>query len=396
MQQVALSWLIYRLTGSEWLLGLTAFTGQIPSFVATPWGGALADRMNRHQLLLICQSLAMIQALVLAWLTLTHQITVEGLILLGMISGLINAIDMPTRQAFVVDLIDDPTHRHNAIALNATVMNATRLIGPPLAGLLVYWVGEGVCFLINGLSYIAVLATLARMHLRPFQPAAHQPPMLQHIREGFGYGFGLPPVRALIVHIALMSLLGMPYTVLLPVYAKETFGGDASTLGLMMGASGVGALAASLLLARRQNVLGLGRWLIGASALFGLALAGFSFAGTIPLAMGCLTLTGFGMMMQMGCANIMLQSLTDEDKRGRVMSLYTMAFMGMLPFGSLVFGAAAEHLGVAHTVLVGALLTLCVTGYLITQVPRLRDLTHAIYQDKGLIEPGPMIASTNR
>ncbi len=319
MQQVALSWLIYRLTNSEFLLGLTAFASQIPSLIVTPLAGALADRMNRHKLLIVAQVLAMIQAFLLAGLTLSGAIDVVDIILLGILLGVINALDMPTRQAFLLEMVEKPENLSNAIALHSSVMNAARLVGPALAGAAIALFGEGMCFLVNAVSYIAVIIALFMMRVSPRPRAAHKAPLLAHMQEGFRYAFGFSPIRALILYIGAVSLVGMPYVVLMPVFAKNILHGDAQTLGWLMGAAGFGALVAALLLARRKRVLGLGQWILTASGIFGLGLIAFSFSRSLPLSLVIIAFVGFGMMIQLGATNIILQTIVDEDKRGRVM-----------------------------------------------------------------------------
>jgi len=389
MQQIALSWLIYRLTHSEFMLGLTAFTSQIPSFMAMPVAGALADRMNRHKLLILTQTLAMIQAFILAWLTLAGVIHIGLIIALGVMIGLISALDMPTRQSFLIEMIEDPKHLNNAIALNSSLMNAARLIGPAIAGFLVAWVGEGYCFLINGLSYIAVIMALCAMNVKPRLQEARKAPLLHHIRDGFSYAFGFLPIRSLILYMAVISLVGMPYMVLMPVYAKDIFHGNAQTLGMLMGAAGSGALVGALCLANRKNVLGLGNWIIAASGTFSLGIIAFSFSHFLPLSLLILTAVGFGMMLQLGAINIVLQTLVEEDKRGRVMSLFTMAFMGMAPIGSLMAGALAQKIGVSTTLFGSGIICLMAALWMLWHIPKIREAALPVYIAKGIIDEIP-------
>jgi MFS family permease len=389
MQQVALSWLTYRLTNSEFLLGLTAFVSQIPTFIATPFAGALADRMNRHKLLIVAQVLAMIQAFLLAGLTLSGTIHISHILLLGMMLGMINALDMPTRQAFVIELLEKPEHLSNAIALNSSLINATRLIGPALAGALIAWAGEGMCFLLNAVSYIPVIIALFMIRVTPRPRAAHQAPLLAHMREGFRYVFGFPPTRALILHIGAIGLIGMPYVVLMPAFAKNVLHGDAQTLGWLMGASGIGALAAALLLARRKQVLGLGQWILTSAGIFGLGLIAFSLSRSFLLSLVMIAIVGFGMMIQLGATNIILQTIVDEDKRGRVMSIYTMAFLGLAPFGSLLAGSLGEKIGVPLTLFLSGVLCLSAALRLFVQMPKIRRAARPIYVAKGIIDEVP-------
>ncbi len=389
MQQVAVSWLIYRLTNSEFLLGLTAFASQIPSFVVTPLAGALADRRNRHKLLIVTQSLAMVQAVLLAGLTLFGAIHVVHIILLGILLGIINAMDMPTRQAFLLEMVEKPENLSNAIALHSSLLNAARLIGPALAGALIAWLGEGLCFLLNALSYIAVISALLMMRIKPRPRAAHKAPLLAHMREGFRYAFRFSLIRALILFVAAMSLMGMPYVVLMPVFAKNILHGDAQTLGWLMGASGFGALIAALLLARRKSVLGLSQWILIASSLFSLGLIAFSLSRWLPLSLLIMTLVGFGMMLQLGATNIILQTVVDEDKRGRVMSIFSMAFLGVAPFGSLLAGSLGEKIGVPATLFFAGVFCLLVATWLFVQLPKLKREARPVYVAKGLIDEVP-------
>ncbi len=389
MQQVALSWLIYRLTNSEFLLGLTAFASQIPSLIVTPLAGALADRMNRHKLLIVAQVLAMIQAFLLAGLTLSGAIDVVDIILLGILLGVINALDMPTRQAFLLEMVEKPENLSNAIALHSSVMNAARLVGPALAGAAIALFGEGMCFLVNAVSYIAVIIALFMMRVSPRPRAAHKAPLLAHMQEGFRYAFGFSPIRALILYIGAVSLVGMPYVVLMPVFAKNILHGDAQTLGWLMGAAGFGALVAALLLARRKRVLGLGQWILTASGIFGLGLIAFSFSRSLPLSLVIIAFVGFGMMIQLGATNIILQTIVDEDKRGRVMSLFTMAFLGLAPFGSLLAGSLGEKIGVPTTLLLSGVLCLLAALWLSVQLPKIRREARPIYVAKGIIDEVP-------
>lgn len=389
MQQVALGWLIYRLTNSAALLGLVAFAGQIPSLLFSPFAGTLADRMDRHKLYVWTQVLAMGEALALAALTLSGHAHISGIIILGAIAGLINAVAMPTQQALLVELIEQPEDLTNAIGLNSSLMNATRLVGPAIAGVLVAWVGEGMCFLLNGLSYIGVLIALLQMHVTPRPKAAHSAPMLAHMREGIRYAMGFSPIRAIILFIGTISLAGMSYMVLMPVFAKTILHGDAQTLGWLTGSSGVGALAGALLLANRQQIMGIGRWITGASVLFSLGLIAFSLSQSIWLSMGILAATGFGMMIMFGSCNMVMQTLVDEDKRGRVMSLFTMAFMGMMPFGSLLTGWLGDVIGVPHTLQIGGVICLLTTAWFVWQIPTMRVAARPVLVQKGFIDEVP-------
>ena len=355
MQVVAQSWLVYRLTGSAVLLGVVGFVGNLPSFIFAPFAGVLADRWNRHRLLVATQVLSMIQALIFAALILADVIAVWHIIVLSCFLGLINAFDMPIRQSFVPDMLERKDDLSNAIALNSTMVNGSRLAGPSIAGILIALVGEGYCFLINGLSFIAVIAALLAMKGYRKQPKTRHDPVWQGLTQGFAYVFSSSPLRSVILLLALTSLIGMPYVVLRPIFSKNILQGGPNTLGFLMAATGVGALVGAIYLASRKDVIGLGK-MIGLSAgVFGLGLFMFSFSRSFPVSMALMAVTGFGMIVQMAASNTVLQTITEEDKRGRVMSFYTMAFRGMVPFGSLLAGSAAAAIGAPNTLLAGGL-----------------------------------------
>jgi len=362
MQVVAQSWLVYRLTGSAALLGIVGFVGNLPSLLFAPVAGVLADRMNRHRLLVATQVASMIQALLFAGLILADVIAVWHIIVLSCLLGFINAFDMPIRQSFVPDMLERKEDLSNAIALNSIMVNGSRLIGPSVAGILIAAVGEGYCFLINGLSFIAVIgALLAMKGYRKNKTARHEP-VWQGMKTGFSYVFGFPPLSAVILLLALISLIGMPYIVLMPIFAKTILHGGPNTLGFLMAATGVGALVGAISLASRKNVRGLGKTLGLAAGIFGLGLVLFSFSRSIPLSILLMAITGFGMITEMAGSNTVLQTIADEDKRGRVMSFYTVAFRGMVPFGSLLAGTVASGIGAPHTLLIGGLV--CILGAL--------------------------------
>ncbi len=353
MQRIALSWLVYRLTGSALLLGLVSFVSQLPTFVLAPFAGVWSDWGNRQRIIILTQCLAALQAGVLAALVLSGAIAVWQIILLGIFLGLINAVDMPVRQAFVVEMIEDRADLGNAIALNSSMVNGARLIGPSIAGVLVAALGEGICFLVNALSYLPVIAALAAMRVKPRESKGQAARVWTELREGFDYAFGSPPIRAILLLLAVVSLLGMPYTVLMPVFAREILHGGPSTLGFLMGAVGLGALLGAIYLAYRRGVLGLGRFIALASTIFGFGLIAFSLSRALGLSLLSLLVAGFGMTAQAAASNTVLQTIVAEDKRGRVMSLYTMAFMGMFPFGGLLAGGLAGLIGPTETILLG-------------------------------------------
>ena len=385
MQRIALSWLVYEMTHSTFLLGVVSFSGQIPTLIFAPIAGVVADRVNRHRFLVITQSLAMLQAFVLAFLVMTNLIRVWEIIILSVILGIINVLDMPTRQSFMIEMIDDKKDLGNAIALNSSMVNGARLLGPSIAGLLISLAGEGICFLINGISYIAVIGSLLLMHLAKKETKSRNGKVWSQIKEGFSYVNGFPPLRAIILMLALISLMGMPYGVLMPVFAKNILHGGPDILGFLMGAAGVGALTGAIYLASRKTVLGLGKMIPLAASIFGLGLVLFSFSNMLVLSLLLMLFTGFGQMVQLASSNTLLQTITDDSKRGRVMSLYGMAFMGVMPIGSLIAGAVASKIGVQWTVFIGG--ATCVLGaiYFARKLPALRRMVRPIYASMGIL-----------
>jgi MFS family permease len=386
MTRIATSWLVYRLTGSALLLGVVGFAGQIPSFIFAPFAGVLVDRWNRHKLLVATQVLAMLQSLALAVLALTGLIKIWHVIALSIFQGVINAFDMPARQAFVVEMVERREDLPNAIALNSSMVNAARLLGPSIGGVVIAAVGEGWCFMIDGVSYLAVIASLLAMNITPRANRAKKGVnMLAQLREGWRYAAGFAPIRKVLMLLALVSLVGMPYTVLMPVFANEILRGGPNTLGLLMAASGVGALCGAMLLAARRSVLGLGKYIPLTAAAFGAGLIAFSFSRVIWLSLPLMVLTGLGFMVQMAASNTVLQTIVEEDKRGRVMSFYTMAFMGTAPFGSLLAGSLAERIGAPRTLMFGGIG--CIVGaiWFATSLPKLRRDVRPIYVKIGIL-----------
>ena len=390
MQQVAMSWLVYRLTNSTLLLGVVGFAGQIPTFLIAPFAGVLADRWNRRRLLLATQTLAMLQAAVLAAFVLTGTVQVWQIITLSALLGVINAFDIPVRQSFVVELVEKKEDLGNAIALNSSMVNGARLIGPSIAGVLVATVGEGVCFIINAASYLAVIAAISAIRVKPKHRVEGKKHLLHELHEGFVYAFGFKPIRDILALMGLVSLMGMPYAVLMPVFAREVLHGGAHTFGFLMAAAGVGALASTVYLASRTSVLGLGRVIAAAAMVFGTGLVGFALSRSLVLSLLVLSLAGFGAMAQIASSNTLLQTIVDDDKRGRVMSFFTMSFMGMTPVGSLLAGAAADRIGVRDTLLAGG--TACLIGGLLfaLNLKSLRKFVRPIYTRMGII---PQVAS---
>ena len=385
MQQTAMTWLVYRLSGSALLLGVVGFSSQIPVLVLATFAGVLSDRRNRHRIIIATQILSMLQAFVLAILTLAHAITVWQIIALSIILGCVNAFDMPTRQAFLTEMLSNRDDLANAIALNSSMVNGARLIGPSLAGFLIGLVGEGTCFFNQrGQLHRSDHRLLAMRISRP--PAEVSTSSLLHgLREGFAYAFLFPPVRALLLLVGLMGLAGMPYAVLMPIFADRIPPGGPQTLGLLMGASGVGALSGSLYLASRSTILGLGRWIAAMSGLFGIGVFAFSLSQSLWLSMTCLFVLGFSVMVQLASCNTILQTIVDERMRGRVMSLYTTAFLGMSPLGSLMAGALASAIGAPRTLQIGAVLCFLGGVFFATQLPALRRAVRPIYERMGLL-----------
>jgi MFS family permease len=386
MTRVATSWLVYRLTGSAAMLGVVGFAGQLPSFLLAPIAGVLVDRWNRHRILVVTQVLAMFQSAALAILVFTGLIQIWQVIALSVFQGLINAFDMPARQTFVVEMVEKKEDLPNAIALNSTMVNAARLIGPSIAGVLIAAVGEGWCFMLDAISYIAVIASLVLMSLKEStRRAAKGSNVLRQFREGWSSVSRFPPIRAVLLLLALVSLIGMPHTVLMPVIADKVLHGGPHTLGLLMASSGIGALSGALFLASRRSVVGLGKYIPASAAAFGLGLIAFSFSRSLWVSLILMMLTGMGFMVQMAVSNTLLQTIVDEDKRGRVMSFYTMAFMGTTPFGSLLAGIMAERIGAPRTLMWGGLG--CVAGAVLFSIslPRLRQHVRPIYVRLGIL-----------
>ena len=359
MQSVAQSWLVYRLTGSVALLGLIGFAGQFPIFLLTAFGGAVADRYNRRAILIATQASAMATATVLSLLTLSGLIEVWHLFALAIVSGVINAFDIPARQSFVMDMVGRD-ELLNAVALNSSVFNGARIIGPAIAGILVAAVGEGWCFFVNTVSYVAALAGLFAMQIAPKIVAPKKGSAIEKIKEGFVFVARTKPIRSLMFLLGLVSLMGMPYAVLMPIFADEILQGGVRGLGILMGASGLGALAAALTLAAKKNLKGLGRWVAISSGVFGVFLILFSLSQTFWLSALLLVPIGFSMMLQMASSNTLVQAMVPDELRGRVMAVYSMMFMGMAPIGALLAGSVANYLGAPNTIALGG--AACIVG----------------------------------
>lgn len=387
MQQVALSWLVFNMTGSSLQLSLVLFFGQIPSLVISPFAGVLIDRWRRRRLLLVTQSLAMCQAIVLACLTLSGRIEIWMVWPLSLFLGIVTAFDIIGRQAFLSEMVPDRRDLVNAIAINSSIVNGARLLGPALGAAVLAAGGSGVAFLLNALSYMAVLISLLRMQLAPKAPLGERTALLQGLGDGFRYAFGFVPIRAILLSLSVASMAGASYNVLLPELSVKALGGNASTLGMLNAASGAGALAAAVFLATRKSVVGMGIWIIRGAAIMGLGLIAFTVAGSLATAMLMLVCIGFGMMVQMATSNSLIQTIADPDKKARVMSFYTMAFLGMAPIGSLVTGMLTEHLGMQAALAINGICCLVSATILQWQLPRLRAMVLPIYIRLNLVEP---------
>lgn len=382
----ATNWLIYRLTGSALMLGTVAFAGQFPAFLFGPVAGIFVDRWDRHRLLVITQTLSMLQSFALAALVLSGRITLEWILVLNVVQGLVNSFDMPARQAFLLTMIENKEDLGNAIALNSSMVNLARLIGPSVAGVVIALTSEGWCFLMDGVSYIGVIVGLLMMRITRRQAA---PPKsasaVRQFTEGFKYAFGFRPIRSIMLLLALVSLVGVPYSVLMPIFAATVFQGGPRTLGTLMTSSGCGALFGALWLAQRQSVIGLGRVIPIAGALFGVGLIAFSFMHVVWLAIPCLVMAGFGFVVQMASSNTVIQTIVDDEKRGRVMSFYMMAFLGTAPFGSLIGGWLSSRIGAPLTLRMGG--TCCIAGALwfARSLPDIRAAVRPIYVRLGIL-----------
>jgi MFS family permease len=383
MQSVAQQWLVYRLTHSPALLGWVGFAGQIPIFFLATFGGVLADRRNRLHILVGTQSASMLLAAILAILTLTHSIQIWHIFVLATLLGAVNAVDIPTRQTFVADLVsrDDLP---NAIALNSSMVNGARIVGPAVAGLVVASIGEGWCFFANAVSYLAVIAGLLMMNVK-YMPVAKTASAFRHVVEGYRYVASTAPVRVLLVMLGIVSLVAMPYTILMPVFADEILHGGASALGMLMGSSGFGALTGALLLARRQRLRGLGKWVAAATSAFGVSLILFSQSRNFSLSMLFLYPAGFFLMTQMAASNTLIQSMVPDRLRGRVMAVYSMMFMGMAPLGALLAGSLARTLSAPTVVALSGSIGVVVGILFAFRLPSIRPLARQLILDQQVI-----------
>lgn len=396
MTQLATVWLVYHLTQSALWLGVVSFISQLPSIVLVPFGGVLVDRWNHHRTLLVTQTLAMLQSFALAALALTGTIHVWSIMVLGLCQGLINALDLPTRQAFVPEIVERKENLGNAIALNSSMVTSAKLIGPALGGVLVASVGAGYCFLIDGFSYLAVLAGLLAMQIEPkilnrnrLREAGDNPNLVKftptsvwvNLKEGFVYAFGFPPIRAILLLVAIVSFMGLSPTVVLPIFAAEYLHGSAHTLGLLMAATGVGALIGALSLTQRRGIRGLGRLIAIAPIILGFGMIGFSFAHNLWLSALLLVVVGFGTLLQTACSNNVIQTLVEDSKRGRVMSLYVVAFMGMTSIGNLLTGSLISWIGAPKEVALSGMICIMAALLFARKLPELRQIVKATYPD---------------
>ena len=385
MTRIATAWLVYRLTGSALLLGTVSFMGQIPTFLLAPFAGVWVDRLNRRQVLLWTQTLSMVQSLALAVLTLSGRITIPWILVLAAMQGLINAFDMPGRQAFMVQMVEDRADLGNAIAINSSMVNMARLVGPSLAGIVIAASSEGWCFLIDGVSYLAVIASLLLMRIHIPAVRRARTSTLTELKEGWSYVVGFVPVRTILMLFAVVSLMGMPFVVLMPIFAAKVLHGGPHTLGFLMGSMGVGALISALSLAARKTVRGLVRIIPLAAAVFGAGMIGFGLSHWFWLSMAMALIAGMGMMQGMAASNTIIQTVVSEDKRGRVMSYYTMAFVGMAPFGSLLAGAMASAVGAPLAVIVNGSAVVLGAIWFMTQLPAVRRTIRPVYREMGII-----------
>jgi MFS family permease len=383
--RIATGWLVYRLTGSDLLLGIVSFCGQIPTLFLAPVAGVFVDRWDRHKVLVATQALSLLQSLALAVLTFAGIITIGEILALQVFQGVINAFDTPARQAFVVTMIEDRADLPNAIALNSSMVNASRVAGPAIGGVLIATMGEAWCFLVDAISYVAVIGSLVAMRLdrRERKPAVSR--LIEELATGFRYVRDFEPIRTVLLLLALVSTMGMPYAVLMPAFASKILHGGPNTLGILMGMSGVGALAGAVYLASRHSVLGLGSVIATSVTVFGVALIGFALSRALWLSIALLPLVGAGFMVALASSNTVLQTIVEEHLRGRVMAFYAMAFLGTAPIGSLFAGVLAEHLGEPATVVIGGLA--CVAGglWFRSRLGRLRDLMRPIYIKRGIL-----------
>lgn len=384
MQRIAMPWLVYNLTGSVFLLGVVSFSGQIPTFILTPLAGVITDRWSKYKVILLANILSMIQALILAVLCLTGKVQIWHIVVLAVGLGIVNAFEVPARQSFVVDMVEKKEDLGNAIALNSLIFNGARLIGPSIAGIILASSSEGICFLINAVSYIFVIISLLMMNkiLKPVKKKEEH--VIKELIDGLHYTFGYAPIKHLIILLTVSSLLGMSYSVLMPVFTKEVLLGGSNTYGFLMGAAGLGALMGAIFLASRESVIKLGKIVPFSAMLFGFSLIGLSFSRSISVSLILMFFIGLGMMTQTATSNTILQTITDDDKRGRVMGFYSMAIMGTAPFGSLMAGGMAKIVGAPVTIFIVGTATVIGALFFLKELPVLRKIVHPVYLKMGL------------
>ena len=386
VQQIAMTWLVYRMTNSAFMLGVIGFSSQIPLFVFSPIAGVFADRWDRHKVLLVIQISALIQALFLSIIVFAGYVQIWHLIFLSVILGTINAFDIPVRQAFMFDMLDNnQKDLSNAIAINSSMVNSTRLIGPSIAGILISTVGEGWCFALNSLSYIAVVISLLRMKDISQRKNMVKTNIVEELKEGFQYTFGFKPIKYLLLFLALVSLMSTPLTLLAPVFAKQVFHGGASIYGFLMGAYGIGALFGAIYLLNRKSVVGLGKLIAAAVIVLSISMIAFSISTIFWISIILIAISGLGMLFQIVSTNTLLQTISDENKRGRVLSFYSMAFIGMAPFGSLIFGSVAHLIGPQDTIIIGSIFCLAGAAFFAKKLPVIRPIVRPIYKRLGLM-----------
>jgi MFS family permease len=385
MQRIAMPWLVYHITGSAFMLGLVSFGGQIPTFILAPVAGVLTDKFDKYKVLVITQIVFFFQALILAILALTGAIQVWHIVVLSIALGCINAFDVPSRQSFVVEMVENKEDLGNAIALNSMMFNGARIIGPSIAGLILATAGEGICFLINAISFVFVIASLLMMRVKPATRKPDQGNLLNDLKEGMSYVNGFAPIKHLLILLSVISLMGASYQVIMPVFAKEVLKGGSSTFGFLMGSAGLGALLGALYLASRETVIKLGRLIPAAAALFGISLVMLSFTKFLPFSLILMVFTGLGMMMNTAACNTVLQTITEDDKRGRVMSFYTMAIMGTAPFGSLLVGSLARFVGTQNAIFVSGISSVIGAFFFYKKLPELKRIIRPVYVKMGLI-----------
>lgn len=385
MTLIATNWLVFQLTHSALLLGVVGFAGQIPTFFLAPFAGVVVDRFPRRRILVITQILAMIQSLALAFLALTGRINIWHIIFLSCLQGLINALSVPALQAFVKEIVEKPEDLSNAIALNASLISSARLIGPAIGGLLIAVVGTGLCFLIDGISYIAVLYALLAMKLPPNKIVVETIPPWQRLTEGFRYAFGFPPIRAVLLMMSLLGFMGLPYVVLAPIFATKILHGGAETLGFLMAASALGALIASIYLSSRPSVIGLEKLIALSPRIWGIGFIVFSLSHILGFSLLVMVAIGFGVVLQVAACSTFIQTIVEDDKRGRVMSFYSMAFMGMVPFGSLFSGWLASIIGAPSTLMLNGVFSILASLLFVRHLPVLTRLIRPIYTEIGVL-----------